>query len=366
MKTPCPPLCGAILLTVASFVPIGASAQAYSGPKCLGPVCIDRNDSFQDLVEHLGGPSSVRGNYGYRTKSGQAFLIINEGDHGSVGSVDLRDFAEFGMWTEKDGKLTTQDIRNWKTSEGIGLGSKEADIVKAYGKPSGVEDLELEDTDHQKGKKLLLYKGHLNGAVLAARFRIRNGSISFIELENDAFVGPDCLGPSCTYGELSLNSLLRHFGLPPQKNRPSPVQCFQSVDGQASLHFATDVEETWGVADVLLSDFPNCLHLRKRTTTSGLSAWKTPEGIGLGSSEEDVTKAYGAPSAEKKLASQEPIREIKGLLAGYRAADNRPRIGDKVITYGPRELQAVDFGIRDGKVSYIWLKESDFWLKDGE
>src|SRR2546422_7397711 len=45
-----------------------------------------------------------------------------------VGYIDLRDFAEFGMWTGKDGKLTTQDIRNWKTSEGIGLGSQEADI----------------------------------------------------------------------------------------------------------------------------------------------------------------------------------------------------------------------------------------------
>ena len=153
---------------------------------------------------------------------------------------------------------------------------------------------------------------------------------------------------------------------PRKKNRPSPLECFQSQDGKASSHFATDVEMTSGVADFLLSDFPNCLHMRKRIATNTLRAWKTPEGIGLGSSEEDVLKAYGMPSAEKKLDTQKPAIEIKGLLAGYREADNRPRIGDKVITYGPRELQAVDFGIRDGKVSYIWLKESDFWLKDGQ
>src|SRR5260370_35320795 len=106
--------------------------------------------------------------------------------------------------------------------------------------------------------------------------------------------------------------------------------------------------------------------MRKRVATNDRRDWKTTEGIGLGSSEEDVLKAYGRPSAEKKLYAQKPVLEIKGLLAGYRAGDNQPRIGDKVITYGPRGLQAVDFGIRDGKVSYIWLKESDFWLKEGK
>jgi hypothetical protein len=355
-----------VLFAMASFVPSGARAQVYSGPKCLGPACIDTGGSFAGLAEQLGGPSSAGGIYGYRAKNGQAFLIITDGGHGEVGSVDLRDFAEFGMWTEKDGKLTTQDIRNWKTSEGIGLGSQEADVAKAYGKPSGMEDLELQDNHHQRGKKLLLYKGRLNGIIRAARFRLRDGRVSFIELENEAFLGPDCLGPYCTYDELSLNSLLRHFGLPPQKNTPSPVECFQSQDGKASLHFATNVEETSGVADFLLSDFPNCLHMRKRIATNALRAWKTPEGIGLGSSEEDVLKTYGTPSAEKKLDVQKPVLEIKGLLAGYRAGDRQPRIADKVIIYGPRELQVADFGIRDGKVSYVWLKDSDFWLKEGE
>jgi hypothetical protein len=225
MKNSCLAVLGAVLLTMVSFAPI-AEAQVYSGPKCLGPVCIDGNVSFEGLAQQLGGRSSAGGIYGYRTENGQAFLIITEGSRGEVGYIDLRDFAEFGMWTGKDGKLTTQDIRNWKTSEGIGLGSQEADIAKTYGKPSGVEDLELDDTHHQKGKKLLLYKGRLNGAVRAARFRLRDGRVSFIELESDAFVGPDCLGPYCTDGELSLDSLLRHFGLPAQKIGPRPWSVF--------------------------------------------------------------------------------------------------------------------------------------------
>ena len=329
-------------LIFLSCSPILVNAQTYPGPRCLGPYCVDPNISLDSLAQQLGGPSSSGGNYGYRTKDQRAFFVI--AGSGALGYMSLRDFPKWGTWGRNDEKLTTENLWLWKTPEGIGLGSSEKDVVKAYGKPSGVEDLELDDNQRQRGKKLLLYKGLLNGVVRAARFRLREGRVSFIELENDAFLGPDCLGPFCTHGELSLNSLLRHFGLPPQKKTPSPVECFQSQDGQASLHFATDVEETYGVADFLLSDFPNCLHTSKRVTPNRLSAWKTPEGIGLGSSEEDVVKAYGTPSAEKKLDAQRPILEIKGLIAGKRAGDNQSRIGDKVIIYGPRELQAVDFG----------------------
>lgn len=366
MKTSRPIMSRAILLAMASFGPIAAEAQLYSGPKCLGPACIDRNASFEGLAQQVGGPSSAGVIYGYRTKNGQAFLILTDGGQGQLGSISLRDFAKFGAWTEKDQRLATQDIRNWKTPEGIGLGSSEEEVSKAYGKPSGVADVELEDSQREMGKRVLIYKGRLKEIFRAARFRIRDGKVSWIELENNAFAGPDCLGPYCTHGDLTLNSLLRRLGLPPQKNRPSPLECFQSQDGRAALHFRTDVEETSGIADFLLSDFPNCLHTRKRITTNGVATWRTPEGIGLGSLEEDLVKAYGTPSAEKKLDAQKPVVEIKGLIAGYRAGDNQPRIGDKVIIYGPLELQAADFGIRDGKVSYIWLKDSDSWLKDGE
>jgi hypothetical protein len=351
----------ALVVLVMAFGATGTVAQQYAGPKCLGPVCIGGKTTFQGLTEQLGGPSSSGGIYGYRTADGKNFLIITEGGQGAVGSIDLRDFSEFGMWTAKDGKVTTQDLRNWKTSDGIGLGSPEADVLKAYGKPSGVQNLELEDASNQKGKKVLLYKGALNGLNRAARFRIRDGKVSFIELDANAFIGPDCLGPFCTYGDVSLGSLLRHLGLPAQKIAPQQ-ECFQSQDSRASLHFATDVEETSGIADVLLSEFPNCMHRRKGITTRDLHGWKTPEGIGLGSSEDEVVKAYGQPTTIKKLDMQKPVVEVKGLLAGYRAGDTRPQVGEKVLIYGPRELQQVDFGIRDGKVSYIWLKESDFWL----
>jgi len=362
MNTLRPPF-NAILLIVAFCAPISAQTPEYKGPRCLGPVCIGRNVSFEGWANDLGGPSSAGATYGYRTQSGQAFLIIADGGHGEIGAVNLRDFANLGTWTEEDEKLTTQDIRSWKTPEGIGLGSPETDVRKAYGKPSGVEELELDDSQRQMGHQVLIYKGRLKEDHRAARFHLRDGRVCFIELETDAFVGPDCLGPYCTNGELSLNSLLKRLGLPPQKNRPSALECFQSQDAQASLHFRTDVESQSAMDDVLISDFPNCLHMPKRIAANGLHSWRTPEGIGLGSSEEDVLHAYGTPSEVKKLDARKPLLETNGLLAGYRTADGQPRIGDKIIIYGPLELQVTEFGMRDGKVSYIWLKDSDFWLK---
>lgn len=349
-------------------LPTFVHAQAYSGPKCLGLFCLDQIVSLDSLAQRLGGPSSGGGIYGYRAKDGQAFLIIAQRESGELGYVSLRDFAKWGMWQRRDEKLTSEELHAWKTAEGIGLGSSEEDVLETYGKPSGTVDLITQDTGPQTVQKKLIYKGHLDEVVRAAMFGIRSGKVSSIELERDAFVGPDCLGPYCYDDGLSLRSLYRLLRLSSRKMRPPSVMCIQAQDGQAFMHFRTDVESLSesDIDDVLLSDFPNCLHMHERITTNSLRAWKTPEGIGLGSSEDDVVKTYGTPSAEKKLDAQKPILEIKGLIAGYRKGESQPRVADKVIIYGPRELQAADFGIRDGKVSYIWLKDSDFWLKEGE
>jgi hypothetical protein len=351
-----------ILLPFAAPLSKAASSE-YAGPKCLGPACIDRKDSFEGLAQQLGGPSSAGGIYGYRADDAQAFLIITEGNNGELGSINLRNFAEFGMWTGKDARLTKKPIQNWKTPEGIGLGTPEEEIVKAYGKPSGVEDLSIEDRHREQGSKALLYRGQLNGAARATRFRLRGGAVSSIELDSDSFVGPDCLGPYCTYGELSLDALLKYFGVSLRGHKPSSVECLQSQDGGSFLHFATTVEETYGVADVLLSDFVNCTETRKQIAPNSLSSWKTPEGVGLGSSEEEILRAYGKPTTEKNVEGGTPLPEMKGLIVGNRSSEGEKRIVDKILVYGPRELQQADFGLRDGRVSYIWLKESDFWLK---
>src|SRR5258706_5276851 len=145
----------AFLFTMTFLACTGVGAQVYSGPKCLGPACIDRNTPFEEVAQRLGGPSSSGGMYGYRAKDAEAFLIITDGGQRKLGLISLPDFAEYGTWTQKDGKVATEDIRDWKTPEGIGLGSLEADVLRAYGRPSGIGDLELEDSSSRQGKRLL-------------------------------------------------------------------------------------------------------------------------------------------------------------------------------------------------------------------
>lgn len=341
----------AAFLFVASFFPVLANAQAYSGPNCLGPFCVDRKLSLEALAQELGGPPSRGSIYGYRTQDGRAFLIVAEG------YICLRDFAKWGTWREKDERLTTQNLYGWKTPEGIGLGSSEEDVVKAYGKPSGEENLESQDSDALLGEKEMIYKGRLSEIVRAARFRIRHAKVSWIELENDAFQGPDCLGASCAAG-FSSRGLFKQLGPPARPTSGNkPAYCYKSQGGTAFLRIELGHEAPAESDGLFLSDFPNCMHSPVKTATSDLQTWKTPEGIGLGSTEEDVLKAYGKPSREAKTTAHESL--AGRLDMGYRGADPKPQIADKGFVYGPRELEVVEFGIRNGKVSYILLSDSE-------
>ena len=53
----------------------------------------------------------------------------------------------------------------------------------------------LSEEDRQIGRRMIIYKWRLKQEEIAARFGIRTGRVSLIELEKDAFAGPDCLGP---------------------------------------------------------------------------------------------------------------------------------------------------------------------------
>jgi len=62
---------------------------------------------------------------------------------------------------------------------------------------------------------------------------------------------------------------------------------------------------------VFLGDFPSCMHMSTTVTVDNLNEWRTPEGIGLGSAEEDALRTYGSPVREEKADSticKAPIR----------------------------------------------------------
>ena len=54
MKGSCPAMLVVILFATVLFIPSSVEAQDYSGPRCLGPACIDREMPIEGLAEQLG------------------------------------------------------------------------------------------------------------------------------------------------------------------------------------------------------------------------------------------------------------------------------------------------------------------------
>ena len=172
------------------------------------------------------------------------------------------------------------------------------------------------------------------------------------------YSGPKCLGPFCIYSDISTTTLWKHLGSPPKRSSHLSPYCFQSEDGRAFLYVETIDSEPDVPDEVLVSDSPNCLHMPKAVTRDNLNAWKTPEGVGIGSSEQDVLKAYGKPS-DRKIIDWLTYRFV---IRGYRPNDGDLSLGDEYLFYNgdtDNDLSAAEFGIRKGKVSYVWLSDSE-------
>jgi len=169
------------------------------------------------------------------------------------------------------------------------------------------------------------------------------------------YTGPACLGSFCVDRAISARNLFEKLGQPATKSGPF---CFQSRDGRAFLYVGLIHAIPGRVGDVLLSDFPNCVSRPRQNTQNDLLAWKTKEGIGLGSSEEDVLQAYGKPSADDVVDS----RTCSVVIQGYRSS-KCPQIGNKRLFYSGvlREnmWRSAEFGIRNKKVSWILLSANE-------
>jgi hypothetical protein len=113
---------------------------------------------------------------------------------------------------------------------------------------------------------------------------------------------------------------------------------------------------------VLLSDFCNCYRTTVRVTPENLYAWKTEEGIGLGSTQANVLETYGKPSRKSKIDGTSFRWVIKGdLVEGtHYSSDERPERGDSVLIYtNPDDLRTAEFGFRAGKVVWIFLSNNE-------
>lgn len=162
---------------------------------------------------------------------------------------------------------------------------------------------------------------------------------------------PNSLGPYTHLHDVFVKPFLATLGAKPAKRE---IYCFEDKKHGLYLYGRQDEEHPGRIEMVLLSTFPNCVHLPVIETTIDPNLWKTPEGIGIGSTKEDVLRVYPHPNAFKvgKGATVKYPYEI----AGIDLKKSPTPTGDLGFQYG-EELELTDFGFSQGKV--IWISIHD-------
>jgi hypothetical protein len=171
--------------------------------------------------------------------------------------------------------------------------------------------------------------------------------------------GPKCLGAFCFDGG-SRKKLASTFGSLPKKEK---LYCYKTRGSKAYLQYQIEDEyKVHGrfvtIGEMVITDFSNCdAETSSLPRTLPQAAWKTPEGIGLGSSEQDVVRAYGNPAARDPVTAAS-IATMKAGGAG-KSKEVPADAGDTMLTYNSdfAELRLAWILLRHGKVSGIRLAD---------
>jgi len=354
-----------ILIPFLLILPIKTVAQTYSGPKCLGRFCVDRDVPITDWVKPFGSPPASGPPYIYIYRSTGAFLVVRGTElTDAVGGITLSEFPMPSASSDKNDYTAVKiDLRGWKTPEGIGLGSTEANVRAVYGPPTGEQAFTVTRAGVASDEKKMFYEGPVANATAETILGVRNGRITSIELRRTLLSsGPDCVGPICTdmdVSEASPRPLVAAFS--PRLAAPTiPASdyCLQSAD-KTFLRLEVEASlDSSRVLDLFLSDFSTCSYMRGTAvqhTATDLNQWKTPEGIGLGSSVDDVIRVYGKPPKEYAYTQ----KYLPFVFPGYKAGDKVPDTGTEILPYSGGLYMGLSFGIRDGKVCSISIWQNE-------
>jgi hypothetical protein len=174
------------------------------------------------------------------------------------------------------------------------------------------------------------------------------------------YTGPQCLSGFCFEGG-SKKKLADAFGKIPKKET---LYCYKTSDSKAYLQYQIDDEyrvnrKVFTIGAISITDFPSCAVKPSLLTSSSAQVeWKTPEGIGLGSLEKDIVRAYGKPVERETVTA----KDIAALMMVGEDGDpkNVPaNAGDTVLTYKSdfADLSLAWIVLRKGKVSGIRLAD---------
>ncbi len=187
-------------LTCAMTYGVVALSQTYTGPKALGPYQIGTRLTVKMLLGRLGKPAANVGKrvLCFKLENGDYLWISKMAEERKlVGSILLSDFPNC---IASPVNITSAVIRDWKTKEGIGLGSKKEDVLKTYGKPSSDDKITgnkyrwIVDGDYQndhytikhppdRGEEVLYYDSP--DSLFVAAFGLHNGIVTWIYFSED-------------------------------------------------------------------------------------------------------------------------------------------------------------------------------------
>ena len=174
------------------------------------------------------------------------------------------------------------------------------------------------------------------------------------------YTGPKSLGWYTHEHFVRLKPFLSAFGAQPNG---SETYCFADMKNGLYLHAQIDDEHDRGrVQRMFLSSFPNCVHMPVAAAELPPEVWKTPEGIRIGSTKEEVLKSYGQPTWRQTGTFEVTSDEIAGVRTRRQST---PDLGDERFGYscdlGEKEvcdsLEFFEVGFSKGRV--VWLEISD-------
>ena len=170
-----------------------------------------------------------------------------------------------------------------------------------------------------------------------------------------SYPGPSSLGPYSHDRDVPLKSFLTKLGTQPVRGRET--YCFADKEHGLYLYATVDHHGSAVVDTVFVSTFPNCVHLKVEPALIDPGVWKTPEGIGIGSSVDEVLKAYRRPQFSEKLAVGSAAWEIRGI---DKSEWPHYSLGDLRFGYGCYEgeksicdvLSATEMGFKKGELTF--------------
>jgi hypothetical protein len=176
------------------------------------------------------------------------------------------------------------------------------------------------------------------------------------------YTGPRSLGPYSLDHDVSMKSFLAKLGA---KVDDRFTYCFADKEHGIYLYVEPKGDDIPNlVGHVVLSSFQNCRNLPVLPIAIDPALWKTPEGIGLGSTNKDVLRAYHQPVRVSKLDRMNDTGVIAGL---YEPGTSKADIGDSSYLYScllsekqgcEEDARSAEMGFRNDKLVWISLSNS--------